>query len=55
MQPKMGFAREVANCVVFMDNGRIIEVATSDEFARTPDRSGLCFPEFDTYALDLFA
>ena len=33
---EMGFAREVANSVVFMDEGQIIEVATPDEFFTNP-------------------
>ncbi len=33
---EMGFAREVANSVVFMDEGKIIEVATPDEFFTNP-------------------
>jgi polar amino acid transport system ATP-binding protein len=33
---EMGFAREVAQRVVFMDEGQIIEVATPDEFFNHP-------------------
>jgi len=33
---EMGFAREVADRVVFMDGGRIVEQATPDEFFRDP-------------------
>ncbi len=33
---EMGFARKVANRVVFMDEGRIVEDATTDEFFNTP-------------------
>ena len=33
---EMGFAREVANSVVFMDEGQIIEVATPDAFFTNP-------------------
>ena len=33
---EMGFAREVANSVVFMDEGQIIEVATPDDFFKNP-------------------
>ncbi|WP_413738455.1 amino acid ABC transporter ATP-binding protein [Sodalis sp. RH21] len=33
---EMGFAREVADRVVFMDQGRIIEQATPDEFFQHP-------------------
>jgi polar amino acid transport system ATP-binding protein len=33
---EMGFAKEVANRVVFMDNGEIIESAHPDEFFTNP-------------------
>jgi len=33
---EMGFAREVANRVVFMDAGQVIEVNTPDEFFGHP-------------------
>jgi len=33
---EMGFAREVANRVVFMDDGQIIEVAPPDDFFNNP-------------------
>ncbi|HZV55604.1 MAG TPA: amino acid ABC transporter ATP-binding protein [Rhodocyclaceae bacterium] len=33
---EMGFARKVANRVIFMDNGRIVEDATKDDFFGTP-------------------
>jgi polar amino acid transport system ATP-binding protein len=33
---EMGFAREVANRVVFMDDGQIVEIGTPDEFFRNP-------------------
>ena len=33
---EMGFAREVAHRVIFMDNGSIVEEAPSDEFFRAP-------------------
>ncbi len=33
---EMGFAREVANRVVFMDDGQIIEVAPPDDFFKNP-------------------
>ena len=33
---EMGFAREVAHRVVFMDDGRIVEQADSQEFFRAP-------------------
>jgi ABC-type polar amino acid transport system ATPase subunit len=32
----MGFAREAADEVVFMDGGRIVEVAPPDQFFRHP-------------------
>jgi ABC-type polar amino acid transport system ATPase subunit len=38
---EMGFAREVANRVIFMDNGQIIEVAPPKRFFyRTHKRTG---------------
>jgi ABC-type polar amino acid transport system ATPase subunit len=33
---EMGFAREVANRVVFMDDGKIVEVAPPTEFFQNP-------------------
>jgi len=33
---EMGFARKMAHRVTFMDHGRVIEVATPDEFFRQP-------------------
>ena len=33
---EMGFAREVANRVVFMDDGKIIEVAPPNDFFTNP-------------------
>jgi glutamate/aspartate transport system ATP-binding protein len=33
---EMGFARKVANRVIFMDNGRIVEDASKDDFFGTP-------------------
>jgi len=33
---EMGFARKVANRVIFMDQGRIVEDATKDDFFGTP-------------------
>jgi glutamate/aspartate transport system ATP-binding protein len=33
---EMGFAKQVANWVVFMDAGRIIEKTPTDEFFRQP-------------------
>jgi glutamate/aspartate transport system ATP-binding protein len=32
----MGFARNVAHRVIFMDNGRIVEDTTKQEFFGTP-------------------
>jgi glutamate/aspartate transport system ATP-binding protein len=33
---EMGFARKVANRVIFMDQGRIVEDATKEDFFGTP-------------------
>ena len=33
---EMGFARSAANRVVFMDDGRIVEAATPEEFFASP-------------------
>jgi glutamate/aspartate transport system ATP-binding protein len=33
---EMGFARKVANRVIFMDQGRIVEDANKEEFFGTP-------------------
>jgi len=33
---EMGFAREAAHRVIFMDNGRIVEEAPAAEFFRAP-------------------
>jgi glutamate/aspartate transport system ATP-binding protein len=33
---EMGFARKVANRVIFMDKGNIVEDATKDDFFGTP-------------------
>jgi len=33
---EMGFARKVANRVIFMDTGRIVEDAEKEEFFGTP-------------------
>ena len=33
---EMGFARTAANRVIFMDQGRIVEEATPDEFFTNP-------------------
>jgi polar amino acid transport system ATP-binding protein len=40
---EMGFAREVANRVIFMDEGRIVEVGTPEHFFKNPthDRTKL--------------
>jgi glutamate/aspartate transport system ATP-binding protein len=40
---EMGFARKVAHRVIFMDQGRIVEDVTKDEFFDTPrsDRAQL--------------
>ena len=35
---EMGFAREVANRVVFMDDGQIIEVAPPNDFFTNPQK-----------------
>jgi polar amino acid transport system ATP-binding protein len=36
---EMGFAREVAHRVIFMDEGRIIEEAPSADFFRAPQEA----------------
>jgi polar amino acid transport system ATP-binding protein len=33
---EMGFAREVADRVIFMDGGRIVEIGTPDHFFTAP-------------------
>jgi polar amino acid transport system ATP-binding protein len=33
---EMGFAREVADWVIFMDEGRIVEVGTPEHFFKNP-------------------
>ena len=33
---EMGFARKVANRVIFMDQGRIVEDASKDDFFNSP-------------------
>ena len=33
---EMGFAREVANRIIFMDNGKILEDTTPEEFFTAP-------------------
>ena len=35
---EMGFAREVADRVIFMDAGQIVEVNSPEEFFRNPQR-----------------
>jgi len=35
---EMGFAREVANRVVFMDGGEIVEINTPDAFFTNPQQ-----------------
>jgi ABC-type polar amino acid transport system ATPase subunit len=48
---EMGFAREVANNVVFMDEGEIIEVAPPNEFFTHPksDRTKLFLSKILTH------
>lgn len=36
---EMGFAREVADRVIFMDEGRIVEEANATEFLTTPEKN----------------
>ncbi|MBP2642738.1 MAG: artM 2 [Firmicutes bacterium] len=36
---EMAFAREVANCVIFMDNGEIVEQGTPEEVFGSPSQS----------------
>jgi glutamate/aspartate transport system ATP-binding protein len=43
---EMGFARKVSNRVIFMDQGRIIEDCTKDEFFGNPDARSLRAKEF---------
>jgi general L-amino acid transport system ATP-binding protein len=40
---EMGFAKEVADCVIFMDEGKIVEKADTKEFFANPksDRTKL--------------
>jgi general L-amino acid transport system ATP-binding protein len=40
---EMGFAKEVADCMIFMDEGRIVEKADTNEFFANPksDRTKL--------------
>lgn len=48
---EMGFAREVANRVVFMDEGQIIEVASPNDFFKNPktDRAKLFLSKILTH------
>ena len=48
---EMGFAREVANRVVFMDEGQIIEVGRPDDFFKNPktDRAKLFLSKILTH------
>lgn len=48
---EMGFAREVAHRVVFMDEGQIIEVASPDDFFKNPrtDRAKLFLSKILTH------
>ncbi len=39
---EMGFAREVASRVMFMDDGRIVESAPPEEFFANPKNPRLC-------------
>ena len=40
---EMGFAKEVADCMIFMDEGKIVEMADTKEFFAKPksDRTKL--------------
>ncbi|MDF1618110.1 amino acid ABC transporter ATP-binding protein [Petrocella sp. FN5] len=38
---EMGFAKEVADRIVFMDNGKIVEVGTPNEFFKNPSNERL--------------
>jgi glutamate/aspartate transport system ATP-binding protein len=42
----MGFARKVSNRVIFMDQGRIIEDCTKEEFFGNPDARSLRAKDF---------
>jgi ABC-type polar amino acid transport system ATPase subunit len=42
---EMGFAKEVADEIIFMDQGRIIERGTDKSFLRSPDRPRPGLPE----------
>ena len=44
---EMGFARRVADRVVFMDEGRIVEVGTPSTSSRIPRTSAQALPESD--------
>jgi ABC-type polar amino acid transport system ATPase subunit len=48
---EMGFARKVADLVVFMDDGEIVEAATPDEFFGNPknDRTKLFLSQILTH------
>ena len=49
---EMGFARHVANRVIFMDQGRIVEDCAKESFFGTPrTRTGAAVPVEDTAAL----
>lgn len=39
---EMGFAREVANRILFLDQGRLVEDATPDIFFSTPTSERAC-------------
>ena len=43
---EMGFARKVSNRVIFMDQGRIIEDCTKDEFFNNPEARSLRAKDF---------
>ncbi len=44
---EMGFARQVADRVIFMDEGQIVESNTPEAFFRAPPTSGPAVPEPD--------
>lgn len=50
---EMGFAREVADRIVFMDQGRILEEATPQEFFENPREERAPVPEPDFESLDI--
>jgi general L-amino acid transport system ATP-binding protein len=35
---EMGFAKKIANKIIFMDNGEIVESNTPDKFFSNPDK-----------------